>query len=423
VTRVVPSLGFDEKWGLLVPAAATLLRAPVDSVTVDGLGRVFVPALPETYGLAESGGSEPDGSGFCDGPTAADTRLPAVVDERVRRLARDLEKEPGSVRDRVARTIAHLQAPPYRYTLEVGRFQTKDPVAEFLLDKKAGYCEYFATAAAMLLRLQGVPTRFVKGVRVRAESAIAGHYVVRESDAHAWVEAFVTDGEAGVAEGAGGGDGEAGVTDGGRGAAVGAGSWIELDPTPPAEYASLHASPKPGPIEESLEALQTRVAEGWLWFRLEGWPRATAWANDITKAIGSSLMERPALAASSLALVMLVLAGFRMRVAIGRIWAARRRRSRRASAEATAVSPELRRLLATVERLWSQRGAPRPSARGLQEHLASLPPEALTAEETRLSAMVIESYYRASFGGHAPAAADSYELASLLTALDARRRR
>src|SRR5437867_5073025 len=80
--------------------------------------------------------------------------------------------------------VEHLRS-GYRYTLDVGRFKGQDPLAEFLFEKRAGYCEYFASAAGDLLRLQGVRSRYVKGGAVRRERRVAGHYVARESDAHA----------------------------------------------------------------------------------------------------------------------------------------------------------------------------------------------------------------------------------------------
>jgi transglutaminase-like putative cysteine protease len=370
-TRVVPSLGFDDGWGPLIPAESAWLRAPTDAVKVDGLGQVFVSRVPETYGVAETGG--PDRR---PGPSPADARPPQVVGDGVRELARSLGEGAVSSRERAARTVGLLHSPPYRYTLEVGRFRSKDVVAEFLLEKKAGYCEYFATAAVVLLRLQGVPARYVKGVRVRPESEVAGHYVVRESDAHAWVEAWV--------------EGDAGA----------AGEWVELDPTPPDDYASLHASPRPGPLEERWEALQVQMTAAWTWFRLEGWPRATARIGALARATLSPLRDRPALAAVSAFLAVLLVPAFRMRGGLRRWLSARRPRSR-ADEGASVVPSELRRLLAQVERLWAHRGSPRPASQGLHEHLANLTPQ-LTPEELRLSALVVESYYRASFGGQAP---------------------
>jgi protein-glutamine gamma-glutamyltransferase len=84
----------------------------------------------------------------------------------------------------------------YQYSLELQRKDpTLDPAEDFLLNVKQGHCEYYATALALMLRSAGIPARIVNGYR-GAESADGrpkGSYVVRESHAHAWVEALVGD--------------------------------------------------------------------------------------------------------------------------------------------------------------------------------------------------------------------------------------
>jgi len=53
-----------------------------------------------------------------------------------------------------------------------------------------GHCEFFATGAALLLRASGVPARYVTGVGVWEQHPFADFWVVRNRDAHAWVEAW-----------------------------------------------------------------------------------------------------------------------------------------------------------------------------------------------------------------------------------------
>lgn len=65
-----------------------------------------------------------------------------------------------------------------------GASDTNTPLARFLLTTRAGHCEYFATATALLLRRLGIPTRYAIGYALHEKSG-AG-YVVRLSDAHAW---------------------------------------------------------------------------------------------------------------------------------------------------------------------------------------------------------------------------------------------
>jgi protein-glutamine gamma-glutamyltransferase len=66
----------------------------------------------------------------------------------------------------------------------------EDPLAHFLFDTKAGFCEYFATAMTVMLRTQGIPAREVNGFLPGEYNDVGGDYIVRASDAHSWVEAY-----------------------------------------------------------------------------------------------------------------------------------------------------------------------------------------------------------------------------------------
>lgn len=67
-------------------------------------------------------------------------------------------------------------------------------LGEFLIGSGAGHCEYFATALAMLLRLQAVPCRVVGGYLAHEWDPDSGSVLVRSRHAHAWVEALADDG-------------------------------------------------------------------------------------------------------------------------------------------------------------------------------------------------------------------------------------
>jgi hypothetical protein len=74
----------------------------------------------------------------------------------------------------------------------------------FLFDAKTGHCEYFASAMAILARTAGIPTRLVNGFQMGEFNPVGSDFIVRESDAHSWIEAYIP----------------------GRG-------WTEFDATPP----------------------------------------------------------------------------------------------------------------------------------------------------------------------------------------------
>ncbi len=80
-----------------------------------------------------------------------------------------------------------------RYTLDLKRDDRYDPIEDFLFVQKAGHCEYFASAMALLLRSVGIPTRMVSGFYGGEWNRYGKYLAVRQRDAHAWVEVWVGD--------------------------------------------------------------------------------------------------------------------------------------------------------------------------------------------------------------------------------------
>ncbi|MDX2015449.1 MAG: DUF3488 and transglutaminase-like domain-containing protein [Myxococcaceae bacterium] len=119
-------------------------------------------------------------------PTQQTLELPPV-DPRLRALTTELLGPATSNLEKASRLERELTR-RYAYTLELPG-EVDDPLADFLFDRKAGHCEDFATALAIMLRLEGIPSRvttgFVGGQRV------GNRYHVRAGDAHAWTEAFI----------------------------------------------------------------------------------------------------------------------------------------------------------------------------------------------------------------------------------------
>ena len=64
----------------------------------------------------------------------------------------------------------------------------KDPVADFLFERKRGFCSHYATSFALLMRLAGTPARVVAGYRGGEVNPVGGFVVVRQDHAHAWCE-------------------------------------------------------------------------------------------------------------------------------------------------------------------------------------------------------------------------------------------
>jgi transglutaminase-like putative cysteine protease len=98
----------------------------------------------------------------------------------------------GTDAERARRLEAHLQS-QYEYTLDfVGR-RSESIIDDFLFKYKSGHCEYFASAMVLMLRSQGIPARFITGFLDAELNPIEGYYIVRQSNAHAWVEAWADD--------------------------------------------------------------------------------------------------------------------------------------------------------------------------------------------------------------------------------------
>ncbi len=139
------------------------------------------------------------------------------LDSRIPALAREWA-DSGSQMARANHIERHLQR-DFTYKLDGPIEPVPDPLADFLFVRKEGYCEYFASAMAIMLRTLGIPARVATGFQSGYFNDVSGLNVVRASDAHAWVEAWI--------EG-----GPRGATNGGLPANFGEGRWITFDPTP-----------------------------------------------------------------------------------------------------------------------------------------------------------------------------------------------
>jgi hypothetical protein len=100
------------------------------------------------------------------------------------RLSRGVKSELSVVR----RVENYLLDGRFRYTTDV-RHPGVEPLNEFLFQTHAGYCQHFAGAAALLLRVAGVPTRVIVGFAT-GEQTDRDTWAVRDKDAHAWIEVY-----------------------------------------------------------------------------------------------------------------------------------------------------------------------------------------------------------------------------------------
>ena len=96
--------------------------------------------------------------------------------------------------DRELRLWAKLQQVFYqdfRYTLNLKPKRGEPAISFFLNEMKAGHCEYFASASALLLRRAGIATRYCVGFAMAEKSEDGGEWIIRGKHAHAWAQAYL----------------------------------------------------------------------------------------------------------------------------------------------------------------------------------------------------------------------------------------
>ncbi len=117
-------------------------------------------------------------------------QLPSNLPQRVRDKARQVAGDRPTAYDK-AETIESWLRTTYRYSTVVKTPPAgRDPVDYFLFDLKEDFCEYFASSMVVMLRELGIPARLVEGYTTGSFDPTIGKYVVREQNAHAWVEVY-----------------------------------------------------------------------------------------------------------------------------------------------------------------------------------------------------------------------------------------
>jgi hypothetical protein len=156
-------------------------------------------------------------------------QLPDDFSPPIRELAREIATGAKSPAETAERFLAFFRR-GFTYSLEnppaVG-----DPLEDFLLRRRSGYCEYYASALATMLRATGIPARVVAGYLGGKYNENGNYYIVTQAAAHTWVEAYL---------------GEEG--------------WSRLDATPAAEegYGGTFASRNLPPMRLWIDSLRMK---------------------------------------------------------------------------------------------------------------------------------------------------------------------
>ena len=193
--------------GLVLPVEAVTVNLTAATLHLDQIGIVTVPfgrgrTVSYRAGMLDTSllqlAVDPDDPS----PTVGERGL-AGVSSGIADLAEEVGGR-GTAYEQAQRIEEHLSR-NYRYTLDLVGSQTENPVDDFLFRTRQGHCEYFASSMVLMLRSRGIPARFITGYLGGEYSPFEGYFVVRQRDAHAWVEAYLPDH-----------------------------GWMTFDPTPPA---------------------------------------------------------------------------------------------------------------------------------------------------------------------------------------------
>jgi transglutaminase-like putative cysteine protease len=128
-------------------------------------------------------------SGLRDQVSKQYLQLPEL-DSRIRPLTDKIVANATTPYDRATAIETYLRT-QYGYTLQLSKLAPPDPIADFLFVRRRGHCEYFSSAMAIMLRTIGIPSRVVNGFAGGEFNDITSQYVIRASDAHSWVEAYI----------------------------------------------------------------------------------------------------------------------------------------------------------------------------------------------------------------------------------------
>lgn len=291
--------------------------------------------------------------------------IPKDLDgERLRAYAERILDEASADRTsrfREARAIEDFLRERYSYTLDAVDPGSSEPIEAFLYEHRRGHCELFASALVFLLRSIGIPARLVNGFAGGEYSSFMHSFLVRQSHAHAWVEALIPR----------------------RG-------WMTFDATPP-----------PPPGEESA---QLGWARDWLdmkWSRyVEGFSaydqRSTWQALQESLGAWTESKSRGASApAGDLVFVLILAALFLVAFSLWRLL--RKRRSVERSRASLSGPPRSRRELRALLAALRLRGLARDSGETLREFFQRVVEAGIEPRLPELAAAAMD-YNALSFG-------------------------
>ena len=179
----------DRRW---LMALDVPLRAPENAVR--GADMSLIAARPVDQLLryrASSALRYELGAQLGERERARDLAVPARLNPRSRALAAQWRKELGDDNAIIRAALDLFHNSAFFYSLvapELGR----DAVDDFLFETRKGFCQHYSSSFTFLMRAAGIPARVVTGYQGGYFNAIGNYLVVRQSDAHAWAEVWLS---------------------------------------------------------------------------------------------------------------------------------------------------------------------------------------------------------------------------------------
>jgi protein-glutamine gamma-glutamyltransferase len=290
-------------------------------------------------------------------------RITDLAEEWVQGLETPLEQ---------ARRVEAKLRSGYRYDLDSPSGAARNPLEDFLFHSKRGHCEFYSTAMTVMLRSLGVPARNVTGFVGGTYNRFSRSYVVRQGDAHSWVEVWV--------DGSG---------------------WLRFDPTPPSDAAPRsELTGAVAMMRDFVEALGQRWSRHVVGYDLRQQiglyqDMQSAYRRYVpTEGVAGDLFRSPRRA------VLVLLAAVVIAFAARELW--RRRRAPKAGdtrPRDERMAHDATELYRALERALAQRGVPRPVSTPPLTHARSL--EALGHPVGNEAVDLTQKYLRVRFGGEA----------------------
>jgi protein-glutamine gamma-glutamyltransferase len=174
---------------LKLPIGTTeVSQLAIDSMEVNQYGTVLFQGKPGelSYTVEYDPRRSPDTL-----PTREDLKVPAIEQPVLQKIVQSLNLQGQSAQEKLQAVEAFF-AKGFQYSLNLQPPRNGEtPLAAFLQDYRSGHCEYFASATSLLLREAGIPTRYTVGYVADEYNPANKDYVVRASNGHAWVMAYV----------------------------------------------------------------------------------------------------------------------------------------------------------------------------------------------------------------------------------------